>query len=152
MMDPQWVIAGATCVATLAGVVTAVVGLYQLNDVRKSVRSSSLANVLQLESEMDARKVKVDETASTIRKIEATGGDDKLIEIYGDELDSYIENWLNAVDRLAYCVLKGYWAERDWRAEYRPYIASIITTHESRFGAGTPYTNIFDLHQRWKRD
>jgi hypothetical protein len=75
----------------------------------------------------------------------------KVIDALERELDGYVENWLNAADRLAFCILKGYLEERDWASEYRPYFANLVRKHRDQFGPDTIYTNIKDLHDRWAR-
>lgn len=150
-MQAEWVSAISACIATIVGIIAAIVALCQLGGMKKSLKAASLGNVLSLEAEMNGRKVKVEETSAKIRKAELDKSSDEFIEILGDELNGYIESWLNAADRLAFCILKGYWSERDWKTEYRDYIASLVTAHEEKFGASTAFTNILDINNKWKR-
>jgi len=152
-MDPQWVIAIGTSVAAVAAGVGVAIAWRQLSKLNKSIRTASLANIRQLEAEMNARKARVNEIACDIRRagLEETPNVE-LIEILDDEMGGLIENWLNASDRLAYCILHKYWIERDWRAEYRPYMQDLVDSYPDKFGPNTRYTNILDLHSKWVRE
>lgn len=144
-------------IATISSVVIAsgalLVAWRQLAGVRTELRMNSLMAVLELEAEMNSRKEKVDIVAFKVRTLAAEGKlTDDLKEILSDEQKCSLENWLNSVDRLAYCILKDYLKDRDWRSEYRNYIQSIVRNHEILFGAGSRYVNIIDINNKWKRD
>ena len=61
----------------------------------------------------------------------------ETVEILLDKKAALLENWFNAVDRLAFCIAKGYVPERDWKAEYRDYMAELIRKNPTYFQAGT---------------
>jgi hypothetical protein len=150
---PNWISAISTAAAALTAIIAVILAYKQLGNLNKTLAMNVLSAVLQLESEMNARKERVDAVSAAIRKEGIKSKPNKaLIEILGDELDGYLENWLNASDRLAYCIINGYLPERDWRVEYRQYFDKLVVDHESRFGAGTLYTNIVDLNHKWKRE
>lgn len=125
----------------------------QLSGVRNELRMSSLMAVLEIEAEMNSRKEKLDSVAFKIRtysnEMKLT---EELKSVFSDERSCALENYLNSVDRLAYCILKNYLKDRDWRSEYRDYILSIVRDNESLFGAGSRYTNIIDINDKWKRE
>lgn len=144
-------------IATITSVLIAsgalLVAWRQLKGVRTELRMNSLMAVLEIEAEMNSRKEKVDSVAFKIRTIDAEKKlTDSLKDIFFDERNCALENWLNSVDRLAYCILRDYLKDRDWRSEYRDYIQNIVRENESLFGPGTRYTNIVDIHNKWKRE
>ena len=144
-IDPNWIIA----ISTSCGVLVA---WYQLRNLRKELRMNSLMAVLEIESEMNGRKVALDEISYKIRKLEyANELDEKLSEILEDEQESALENYLNSIDRLSYCILKNYLPDRDWNSEYRDLIITTVRESEDKFGAGTYYLNIKDLYEKWQR-
>lgn len=152
-MTADWLNAWATVVAALAAIAGVAIAYWQLSNLNKTLRMNALTIVLQLESEMNARKQRLEEYAAQLR-IEACGEkpNDKLIEILSDELNGYLENWLNSSDRLAFCILKGYLEERDWKTDYRQYFADMVRSHEDSFGPSSIYTNVIDLNNKWKRE
>lgn len=148
-----WVSAIGTVGCALVAIWGVIVASRQLGSLNTSLSMNLLSNVLQLEAEMNARKEKADAVAAEIRKESiAKNPNERLLVILGDELQGYLENWLNASDRLAFCILRGLFAERDWRAEYRHYFESLVRDHEKMFGPGTIYTNIVDLNDKWQRE
>lgn len=148
-----WISAIATAVGALAAVAAVFVAYFQLTNLNDTLRINSLMAVLQLEAELNARKEKVDEVAGKIKQLNLTKPEDiELIKVLGEEMNGYLENWINSADRLAFCILKKYVPERDWKTEYRPYFTGLINEHVQFFQANSHYTNILDLHNKWKRE
>ena len=143
-------------IATISSVIIAIGALLiawrQLSGVRTELRMNSLMAVLEIEAEMNSRKEKVDSILFKIRTFDAEKKlTDDFKDIFNDEHNCVLENWLNSVDRLAYCILKDYLKDRDWCVEYRDYIKDIVEQNESLFGASSRYTNIIDINDKWKR-
>lgn len=139
--------------AALAAGAGVAVAWYQLNNLNKALRMSGLMAVLQLESELNARKEKVDELSAKIRELGLAGEKKhELLVIVTDQYKGILENYFNAADRLAFCILKEYVPQKDWKAEYREYFNNIIKGHEGRFGPASPYKNVIDLNNRWQRE
>lgn len=149
-MTPEWFSAIWTCVGAVATAAAVYVAYIQLGNLNDSVRMTALGLVLQLESEMNARKEKVDESATRVR-LEAAREDSCELEIFTDAMKVCVENWINSADRLAFCILRGYLKERDWQSEYRDYFANLIQNHTEFFGPASIYTNLIDLNHKWKR-
>lgn len=143
----------ATIISVVVAAGALIVAWWQLSGVRTELRMNSLMAVLEIESEMNSRKEKLDSVAFKIRALAAENTlSNKLKEVLTDERSCALENWLNSVDRLAYCILKNYLKDRDWRSEYRDYIQNIVRDNESLFGAGSRYINIIDINNKWKRE
>lgn len=159
-MTAEGITAAATVAGVIvaaAGVIVAIVALYlakgQLVNLNQTLKMNGLMAVLQMEADMNSRKQRLDElTGEIARENAAEKPNKKLIEAIGTEMNAALENWLNAADRLAYCILNGYLHERDWRAEYRGYFADIVSKHVHLFQADSIYTNILDLNDKWKRE
>jgi hypothetical protein len=75
-------------------------------------------------------------------------------EIYKKKLNAAIENWLNSVNRLCFCIMRDYLKEKDWKIEYRDYISNVVKNKkfEKYFGAASIYRNIIDLNNKWSRE
>lgn len=134
----------------LSAIGAVAVAYWQLRNLDNTLKTNGLMAVLQLEAEMNSRNLLVNEASNRIRSERANENPNReYILAQGDLLESYVENWLNAADRLAYCIREGYLAERDWKREYRPYFQNLVKTHESKFGPGTLYRNILHLNNKW---
>ncbi|MDY6032017.1 MAG: hypothetical protein SPI86_09710 [Treponemataceae bacterium] len=146
----QAITAIVTGVFGLAGAIFAIVQVYQ---IKNQLSSATLTNVLTLEAEMNSRKAKLDDINNEIEKANLEGKLDKNAkEVFKRYQNSAIENWLNSVDRLCFCIKSNYLKEKDWKMEYRDYIIDIVRTYEDKFGESSLYTNIKDINQKWLRE
>jgi len=101
---------------------------------------------------MNSRKLEFDKAAKLIREADAEGMlDDKKREILTDYFNATKESYFNALDRLCYCIEKGYISDKDWRAEYRNLIHDVIANYEDDFGEASPYNNIKNLNKKWQQ-
>ena len=96
-MTNNAVIALATCAGVIVAFLAVVVAWVQLSKLRSGVKINSLMAVLEMESQMLARKEKIDSISSEIRKldIEDSGRAKLLAEVYSDQLGAALENYLN---------------------------------------------------------
>lgn len=145
--------ASAAVVGSSAAIIGIIIACTQLYNLNKTMRMNSLGIVLTLECEMSARKKACDDLSATIRIECGKESPNKgLVIILDDQLKGYKESWFNACERLAYCILKGFLSERDWRAEYREYFFTLVRVHKENFGTDSIYTNVIDLTDKWKRE
>ena len=146
----QSITAIVTGVFGLGGAIFAIIQIYQ---IKNQLSSATLTNVLTLEAEMNSRKAKLDDINNEIEKANLEGKLDKNTkEVFRKYQNSAIENWLNSVDRLCFCIKSNYLKEKDWKMEYRDYIIDIVRTYEDKFGESSLYTNIKDINQKWLRE
>lgn len=125
----QAITAIVTGVFGLAGAIFAIVQVYQ---IKNQLSSATLTNVLTLEAEMNSRKAKLDDINNEIEKANLEGKLDKNAkEVFKRYQNSAIENWLNSVDRLCFCIKSNYLKEKDWKMEYRDYIIDIVRDRKS---------------------
>ena len=146
----QAITAIVTGVFGLAGAIFAIVQVYQ---IKNQLSSATLTNVLTLEAEMNSRKAKLDDINNEIEKANLEGKIKQNAKaVFKRYQNSAIENWLNSVDRLCFCIKSNYLKEKDWKMEYRDYIIDIVRTYEDKFGESSLYTNIKDINQKWLRE
>jgi hypothetical protein len=153
-MDANTVIASATCFGVFVALGGVIVAWIQLSGVRDTLKINALMAVLDIEAQMTARKETLDKVSTKIRMAVATDpvSGAKFADILSDERKVALENYLNSIDRLCYCVLKNYFLERDWRTEYRTMLQRTIEENNSEFAAGSPYKNMIDLNNKWQRE
>jgi hypothetical protein len=137
------------------------VAWYQLSKINKSIKIAadenkvnSLQVVLAIETQMNERKVQFDTIATDIRRMsESTATvNENNVAILTDSFNSAKENYFNALDRLCFCINKGYINERDWKIEYRNMLMNTIKSYESDFLEASPYRHIKDLNRKWQSE
>ena len=74
------------------------------------------------------------------------------IDKYNRLVVSSAQSYLNAADRVCYCIMKGYFPGINWLNEYGEYMGNIVKeeSFEQFFGPGTPYVNILALYNTWR--
>lgn len=117
-------------------------------ELRNLIKSNYIKTIIDLESELYQRKSKLDDISSKIR-IEGENISKKMLTIYEDDLNAANENYFNVLDRLCYCILKGYLKDRDWESEYGDLIKETVRSCEADFGVATYYKNIKKLYLKW---
>ncbi len=60
------------------------------------------------------------------------------------------ESYFNAMDRLCFCIQKGYVDENEYRPEYRDMIKDTVKSFESDFRPGSPYNHIKQINDKWR--
>lgn len=148
----QWVGAIAGAIGAIAAAFAVKVASNQLGNMNATLRTNTLLIVLQLEAEMNSRKQKVDEALMELEfEKNKSPQDQDRIRAFQRACNGYLENWFNSVERLCYCIRKGYLHERDWHSEYRGYLDELFHSHPEKFDPNSPYTNMIDLYNDWKR-
>jgi hypothetical protein len=155
--------AAAAAAAAFAAIFVAWWQLSGLRDeiglARAELKMSGLMAVLEIESQMSSRKVALDHLSREIQELDraltTAPADQKpnaqeKINLVKPFFESAVENYLNSVDRLCYCILKEYLADRDWKTEYRNNIHEIIKTYQSSFATGSAFRNTIALDAKWQ--
>jgi hypothetical protein len=165
-MTSEWV--SAISEAT-TGVFTALavgVAYWQLNGIRKGLdltrqelilnrqelKMASLMAVLEIETQMNERKVHFDKCSAEVRMARHRDEPEAAIRIHAALFSSAKENYFNALDRLCFCILKDYLIDKDWRAEYRNAVQNVITTHPDDFNEASQFRNIKNLNKKWQEE
>lgn len=131
----------------------------QLSKIRKSIKIAanenklnSLQVVLAIETQMNERKVQFDAIATNIRRIGESSVSENTLQILTDSFNSAKENYFNALDRLCFCINKGYISERDWKIEYGNMLLVTITSYKTDFLEASPYRYIIALNKKWQSE
>ena len=169
-MEPlitDWMIAFASTITGVVGIIGVIIALYQISQIKKQLengnqelknttsqlKNTTLTNILALEAELNDRKEKVDEINNDIEKLNLSNElTEETRNVYSKFHNVAIENWLNSIDRLCFCIKNNYLSEKDWKIEYRDYIINVVRTFEDKFGAASKYKNIVDVNEKWLRE
>ena len=138
-----------TVFVTAAGIGVAWV---QLSGIKKGLNMSSLMAVLEIETQMNERKVHFDLCSSAVCTAKLKDESEDALRIHADLFDCAKESYFNALDRLCFCVLRNYVSDKDWRAEYRNLIKRVIDTYTGDFSEASPFHNIKKLNSRWQSE
>jgi hypothetical protein len=163
----DWIIAISSIITGIVGIIGVFIALYQISQIKyqlkcgneelknttSQLKNTTLTNVLSLEAEMNDRKEKVDNINNEIEKLNLDHKLNKDVQIvYENFLNAAIENWLNSIDRLCFCIKNDYLIEKDWKVEYRDYIIGVVKEFENNFGPASKYKNILDINNKWLRE
>jgi hypothetical protein len=147
----------AEWIACIISAGTLGVAWWQLGKINKQIklgvenqRQETLRIVLEIEGQINSRKLELDKSAKSI--IESKESGNKILVSQLFYLGSAQESFLNSIDRLCFCILKEYIPDKDWKSEYRNLIYD--TTRDENFsayfGAASPYRNIIKLNNKWQ--
>lgn len=129
------------------GLVVAIVGgcfaYFTLRKIAQQLESAKWNALLSFEQDINARRQRY---ADIMDKKKSSENPDEYNAIYDEAEESY----LNAVDRLATCILNGQFPESEMKTDYLEFITSTIRNHPDKFIAGTPYRKILKLHEHWQ--
>jgi len=148
-------------IGTLCAAGAAFIGLRiaknQLNQIKEELkiaiankRTDSLRIVLEIETQMNSRKLEFDKASREIREANLQNASDETIEILNDYFEAVKENYFNSLDRLCFCIRKEYLNDKDWKSEYQNLIHDIIVDFVEDFNEGSPYRNIKALNNKWQ--
>ncbi len=149
-MTAEVVTAIGTVIAAVAALAAAAIASDQLKNLVESSRMSGLAAVLAMESEISSRAEALDQFSFQFDKGLKDGSiPADQIELYEGRVLALRDNFLNSVDRLAFCILKGYLPEKDWRGEYESMLNALLS--ESGLPTAKEFDNIVKLREKWSR-
>jgi|ERR1035438_5117190 hypothetical protein len=151
-MKPDEITAWATVAAAVAAFLGVIVAWVQLHGIKKGLGMSSLMAVLEIETQMNERKVRLDDCSAHVKQGRVDNLPKESMVILAGSFECALENYLNAMDRLCYCVLHGFLEDKDWRAEYRNYINNAVKEFPNKFDAASPYRNIKSLNDKWQAE
>ena len=130
---------------------------FQLNKINKQIEIAvenqnvdSLKIVLEIETQMNSRKLEFDKAAKLIREADLNNDSKDKMDILEDYFNSTKESYFNSLDRLCYCIEKNYISDKDWRTEYRNLLHNVIQAYEEDFGEASPYNNIKKINRKWQ--
>lgn len=150
-----------TAIATFAGAAATAGAVWvawrqlgrMASSAEESVKSNSistLATVLSIEDSISQRLHQIDLASKDIQMNHSTWTDEQL-RAAQRHLDGVTQNYLNAMDRLCTCFLRGQIPEEDYKQDYQEQLPRTIETYEKYFaGANRRYKNILDLREKWR--
>ena len=158
-VETEWIGAVMSVIGGLTAIVGVGIATWQLSNANKqiqglkvSLRMNALAAVLQIENELRNRMARmVDIGTSLDLQKSNVKPNQKKVAALERHLNSCIEQYINAADRLAFCIKNEYVPDQDWRPEYRDFLSNIVRDYSNHFGPDSIYTNIIDLNGKWKR-
>ncbi|MBS1911055.1 MAG: hypothetical protein JST22_03635 [Bacteroidetes bacterium] len=120
------------------------------SESEKANSISTLATVLQLEDIIGDRMRRIDEIRRTLGTIQGTPTKAQ-VDAYQADLDGAVHSYLNAMDRLCACFLRGTIPEDVYKEDYVELLPRTIETYEKYFGGvNNRYKNITDLRDCWR--
>ena len=128
------------CIQNITAIVScfiAAVGVFvayiQLRGLKKQITLAvnnqtreSLKIVLEIETQLNARKLEFDKANKSFLESK----DDNERESISVFIDTTKESYFNALDRLCFCIQKGYVDENEYRPEYRDMIKDTVKQYE----------------------
>ena len=111
--------------------------------ISQQLESAKWNALLAFEQDINARRQRY---ADIMHKKKSSENPDEYNSIYTEAEESY----LNAVDRLATCILNGQFPELEMKTDYRKFITDTIREHPDKFVAGTLYRKILKLDEKWQ--
>jgi hypothetical protein len=141
---------------TAAGVYVAWKGLFYLGDqVKKAADANKTGNlmlVLTLEQGVINARVELARASKEALDLTSQQAPQKFIDSANMFLEERVENYLNSLDRLCACIVRGYVDDIEYRQDYRDTLKETIAKHPTRFDAATRHRNIIKLHSAWADD
>ena len=131
------------------------IGLFQMRGLVQQVKQAVEANkisrlnaLLGMEDSIVQRRRELGEAGIALVELKKTADEAewKPAELRFDEAK---QMYLNALDRLCFCLLNKVLDEEELRPEYREVVRVAVKDFEPEFGAGTDYRNIKKVHERW---
>jgi len=112
----------------------------------------SLKIVLEIETQMNSRKLEFDKASKQVREASLNKDTDEKMDILKDYFHATKESYFNSLDRLCYCIDKNYIDDKDWKSEYRNMLHETIATYTDDFNEASPYNNIKNINRKWQQE
>lgn len=107
-----------------------------------------LNSLLEIEDQLAKRRQTLSEAGIELVELGKTGDKDKL-DAVSLRYNEAVQMYLNGLDRLCFCVEKGYLSDDEIRLEYRDIISRAVTDFQKEFMTASPYRNIKKVYDRW---
>lgn len=152
-MSADWVSAWSAVVTAATAVLGVGFGLLQFAKVNRTLKLNSLSILLSAENGLSqCKRLVTQATKELLLEREADSPSETRLSTLQGSFEDYREDWYNAADRLAYCILNGYIDNDRMHAEYRNYFRDIIRNDAASFAEGTEWRNVVDLNNKWQRN
>ncbi|UEM37670.1 hypothetical protein [Pectobacterium aquaticum] len=114
----------------------------------KSNRINELGAFLEMESQIKTNRLELSKASIHALDLKDKGKQDELdsASLY---LNECIENYLNSLDRLCFCIIKGYFDNDDMKIEYRHVLNDAVKENPTYFQQSSKHRNIIKIHEKW---
>lgn len=119
----------------------------QIEQAVKSNSISQLSALLALEQQIAERRRHLSEAG--IEVAEGASKNESEFKALQLRFDEAKQMYLNALDRLCFCVRKDLLNSEDMRLEYRDIINRAVNDFKDDFAINTPYRNIKNIYESW---
>lgn len=124
----------------------------QLKIAVSNQKVDSLKIVLEIETQMNSRKLEFDKASKQVREASLNKDTDEKMDILKDYFHATKESYFNSLDRLCYCIDKNYIDDKDWKSEYRNMLHETIVEYTDDFNEASPYNNIKNINRKWQQE
>jgi DNA integrity scanning protein DisA with diadenylate cyclase activity len=147
----------ASLVTSIAAIIGLLIARKQLNSISEQLkvgvqnqRNDSLKIVLEIETQMNSRKLEFDKASKIVRESTLLKKSDEEMDIISDYFNAVKESYFNSMDRLCYCIDKEYINDKDWTSEYRNMLYRTIEEFPDDFNEASPYRNMKKINKKWQ--
>lgn len=130
------------------------IAINQLKKLRSQVEEAVTANringlqtFLEIEKQISDSRRDFSKAAMEMQdKKNEDGTIPESVQLYFSEC---LENHLNTLDRLCFCILKKYFDNDEMKIEYRHVIQQAVDSNPDRFTSSTKHRNITKIYDKW---
>ncbi|HAU28996.1 MAG TPA: hypothetical protein DCW68_02660 [Rhodospirillaceae bacterium] len=135
-------------ISVICGVILIYLARKQLKASAEAINISRWDSLLSFEQDMFSRQANFISISQKIRDAKLENkGETELIKA---EHEAAKEIYLNSVDRLATCILRGHFSDPEMRPDYSDFINNVVNQFKDDLGVATHYRNIVKLYDKWK--
>ncbi len=119
--------------------------------VEAAVKSNSISQLnalLSMEQQIAERRKELSKTGIDLAELKKSNDQEK-IDSAKLRFNEAKQMYLNALDRLCFCIIKSLLSDEDMRLEYRDTIKSAMRDFSEDFTPGSPYRNISKIYEKW---
>lgn len=120
----------------------------QVKEAVDANKINRLIALLDVEKTININRVEVSKTSHYIN-LESSGMDENQLDSWNLQLEQCIENYLNSVDRLCFCLLNSYFDDDELRKEFRMMINETYESYNTQINKGTHFRNIKKIYNKW---
>ncbi|MCS6724284.1 hypothetical protein [Proteus mirabilis] len=121
------------------------------NQVKEAVDANKinrLIALLDVEKTINGNRI---ELSKTTNYIDLNMDSMSVSQLESSQLHQYqcIENYLNSVDRLCFCLLNSYFDDEELRKEFREMVSDTYKSYTEEIVKGVHFRNIKKLYDKW---
>ena len=145
-------------VSTVLYVISAVIafsmfwlGVRQLGKINEQIKEavnantiSTLGALIEIENQIQSNRDLL--AKASVNVTMASEGDLDSARLYFNQC---IEMYLNSIERLCFCIIKGHFDTNDMRREYKSVIEGAMNEHKDYYSQTTKYRNTVKIYHQW---